>query len=120
MKHAKWEREALQIARRAARRKFEDTGVVDAGLCHGAAGLGHIFNRLFQASGEEVFRDAARSWFGRTLNFRRANAGFGGFLVYRVTEVADEPSWEAEPGILEGAAGIALALLAASTSIEPA
>jgi len=120
MKQAEWEREALKIARRAARRKLEDTGVVDACLCHGAAGLGHIFNRLFQASGEKVFRDAARSWFERTLNFRRPNEGFGGFLVYRVTQAADEPSWEAEPGILEGAAGIALALLAASTPIEPA
>ena len=89
------------------------------GLCHGAAGLGHIFNRLFQASGEEVFRDAACSWFEHTLNFKLANEGFGGFLFYRVTE-EDGATWEAEPGILEGAAGIALALLAASTSIEPA
>ena len=119
IKHAEWEREALKIARRAARRKLEDTGVIDAGLCHGAAGLGHIFNRLFQTSGEKVFRDAARSWFERTLNLRRANEGFGGFMVYRVTE-EDGPTWRAEPGILEGAAGIALALLAASTSIEPA
>src|SRR5262249_52724928 len=33
-----WEREALVIARRAARRPSEQAGVRDAGLCHGAAG----------------------------------------------------------------------------------
>ena len=47
-----WEREALNIARRAAQRPPERAGVVDAGLCHGAAGLAHIYNRMFQATGE--------------------------------------------------------------------
>jgi hypothetical protein len=45
-----WEREALSIARRAAQRPAGKSGVVDAGLCHGASGLGHIFNRLYQAT----------------------------------------------------------------------
>jgi lantibiotic biosynthesis protein len=117
---ADWEREAIEIARRAATRKPESADVKDAGLCHGAAGLGHIFNRLFQATGEEDFRDAARFWFEHTLDFRRAGEGLGGFLAYHITADSDELSWEAEPGVLEGAAGIGLALLAASTPIEPA
>jgi lantibiotic modifying enzyme len=114
-----WEHEALAIARRAAKRNPESAGVRDAGLCHGAAGLGHIFNRLFQASGEEVFRDAARFWFGRTLEFRRKGFGVGGFSSYRFDRETEAESWESEIGLLEGAAGIALVLLAAVNDIEP-
>jgi class I lanthipeptide synthase len=33
-----WEREAVAVARRAAKRGETETAVVDAGLCHGAAG----------------------------------------------------------------------------------
>ena len=113
-----WEREALSVARRAAKRKLKSAGVKDAGLCHGAAGLGHLFNRLFQATGETVFLEAARYWFERTLAMRRARRGICGFSAYRVESDGKE-YWEDKAGILEGAAGIALALLAAVTDIEP-
>lgn len=116
---ADWERAAIEIARRAAKRDPETAGVKNAGLCHGAAGLGHIFNRLFQSTGEEVFRDAARFWFGRALEFRRKGFGVGGFPSCRVDMETQAESWESEIGILEGAAGIALVLLAAVNDIEP-
>jgi len=115
---AEWEREALRIARRASARKLESAGVKDAGLCHGAAGLGHIFNRLFQATGESVFRDAARYWFEQTLAMRRTGQGIGGFLAYWPDDDGKE-NWKDVVGILTGAAGIALALLAAITDVEP-
>jgi hypothetical protein len=114
-----WERAALAIARRAARRPAEEAGVVDAGLCHGAAGLGHLFNRLFQATGEPEFGEAARSWFGRTLGLCRPGRGVGG---YEAWQLGDDGAltWVADPGLLTGAAGIALALRAATTAVEPA
>lgn len=115
---AAWEREALEIAGRAASRPIEDAGVVDAGLCHGAAGLGHIFNRLFQATGENLFREAARYWFEQTLALRRKGQGIAGFSSFRLGDEGNE-SWDDEPGLLMGAAGIALALLAAATDVEP-
>ncbi|HSE37722.1 MAG TPA: lanthionine synthetase C family protein, partial [Blastocatellia bacterium] len=113
-----WEREALAIARRAAAREPESAGVKDAGLCHGAAGLGHVFNRLFQATGEEVFREAACYWFERTLAMTRTSQGIAGYSVFMPDEDGRD-RWVDEPGILMGAAGIALALLAAATDIEP-
>ena len=42
-----WESEAIKTARIAARRPPDQTGVVDAGLCHGAVGNAHFFNRMF-------------------------------------------------------------------------
>jgi lantibiotic modifying enzyme len=110
-----WEADALRIARRAAHRSRESSGVRDAGLCHGAAGVAHVFNRLYQATGEAWLADAARAWFARTLEMRQPG-GVGGFLAYTP---APQEHWIAETGLLTGAAGIALALLAACTSIEP-
>jgi lantibiotic modifying enzyme len=113
------ERQALAIARRATQRPPADAGVVDAGLCHGAAGLGHLFNRLYQASGEPWLAQAARSWLARTLEMRQPGRGIGGYEAWSPGDDGNL-TWKAEPSLLTGAAGIALALLAATTTIEPA
>jgi hypothetical protein len=114
-----WERAALEIARRAASRRTDEAGIVDCGLCHGAAGVGHLFNRLFQATGEESFADAACFWFERVLEMREPGRGVRGFFAVRIDPKTGSRRAVAEVGMLEGAAGVGLALLAASTSIEP-
>jgi len=115
-KNQEWERAALAVARAAARLPYESTGVVHAGLCHGAAGLGHIYNRLFQLTGEEVFLNAARYWLRRTLDMREAGVGVAG---YRAWSGGDEGQWVDDPGFLTGATGIALALAAGVCRAEP-
>jgi hypothetical protein len=92
--------------------------VVDAGLCHGAAGLGHLFNRLFQATGDPGLGAAARSWFERTLQMRRPGRGVGGYEAWQAGD-GGEMTWVADAGLLTGATGIALALLGATTATEP-
>ena len=113
-----WERRAVEIALNAAERPPDEAGVVDAGLCHGAAGLAHIFNRMLQATGEKRLGEAARYWFRRTLEFRRPGKGIAGFMAWGPGKNR-KLTWVTDPGILTGAAGIALALLAAATPIEP-
>jgi len=118
-REASWEEEALRIARRCAERPAEQCGVVDCGR-HGAAGVGHLFNRLFQASGEKTFKDAARFWFACTLEMRQVDKAIAGLRARRPDlDRPGEVGWFADPGILGGAAGIGLALLAATTEIEP-
>ena len=116
-----WEREAVAIARRAAERPPQQAGVRDAGLCHGAAGLGHLFNRMFQATGEPQLGAAASYWFEQTLAMRRpgpGRQGIGGYHAWRLDD-AGESTWVTDPGLLTGSTGIALALLAATTPVEP-
>ena len=113
---ADWEADAIRIALRAASRSLESSAVEDAGLCHGAAGIGHIFNRLFQATGDERFAEAARRWFEQALAYRTPDEGIGGFLAVG----SDSRERVADTGFLTGAAGVGLALLAACTPIEPA
>jgi hypothetical protein len=112
-------REALRIARDAARRDPGLSRVQDVGLCHGSAGAGHLFNRLYQATGDEELGAAARYWFARAFEMRRPGAGLAGFLSYG-RNAGQGAGWSAEPGFLSGAAGIALALLAAATPVPPA
>lgn len=112
-----WEREALRIALHAASRPPETSGVVDAALCHGAAGLGHVYNRLFQASGEEPLREAAVYWLERALALRAGDAVTPDSADLDADETG--AGAEADPYLLTGDAGIALALLAAATPVEP-
>ncbi len=93
-----WAERALEVAERALTRPLEATGVVDPGLCHGAAGLGQIANRFYQRTRRPVFREAARAWIERVLAFG-----------------APGP----DPGFLTGSAGTGLALLAATSDREP-
>jgi lantibiotic biosynthesis protein len=121
---ADWEREAIELGRKTALRPFPSPDPSagktsgDACVCHGAAGNGHLFHRLFHATGDAVFSDAARAWFGRALDLREPGSGIGG---YRFWEPDDDGTMalKASPGLLNGAAGVGLALLAAVGEVEP-
>jgi hypothetical protein len=113
----RWEREAVALACRAAERPEVETGVVDASFCHGAAGLAHIYNRLFQATGEPTLKRTALYWLERTLEFYRLASGNGDMWV-KGSENPTKGPWGGIE-LVRGAAGVALVLLAASTSVEP-
>jgi hypothetical protein len=115
----RWVHEARVIAARAAGRDAASARVVDAGLCHGACGLGHLFNRFHQATGDPVARQAACAWFERGLAMRRPGTGVGGFSALLPGPGGEPQVPAAEPGFLTGAAGIGLALLAATSEVEP-
>src|SRR5262249_24759490 len=114
-----WERAARAIARRAAGRPPARAGIFDAGLYQGAVGLAHVFNRLFQATGEPSLREAARFWFGRTLELRRPQGSIDGFAAWGPGPDVALNAMD-DSGFLTGRAGITLVLLAACTSLEPA
>lgn len=113
-----WERAALAILRRAAQTTIADSAIHDACLCHGAAGNAHIFNRLYQATGLELFRQAALQWYAHTLALRQPGRGLAGFRLWEPT-ASGAAGWAERPDFLDGVAGIGLALLAACTDYEP-
>jgi lantibiotic biosynthesis protein len=113
-----WVVHALRIARKAAARRPATAGVVDASLCHGAAGLGHIFHRMYLHSGEPTFARAARRWFRRCLSMREGRR-FGGF--YEVVRGRSGTLVRtASAGFVTGAAGVAAALAAALIGADAA
>lgn len=115
---------ALDMARCAARRPLDQAGVVDVGLCHGSAGNAHLFHRLYLATGDPDFKVAAQSYFSDALKRRRPGAGCAGFLHYAPDDVEEDDAsrpevYKATPGLLEGAAGVGLALMDLLDTREP-
>lgn len=124
----------LQIARRTGRQDWdefahdlldhclawpvEQSGLGDAPLCHGTAGVAHLFNRIYQLEADPRCLNASLSWFERALAMRQPGSGVGGFLQLTRPD-RDRVVWEPSPAFLDGAIGIALALLAALTPTEP-
>jgi lantibiotic modifying enzyme len=113
-----WEQQALEFCRETVRRWSDVEKTRDPGLCHGAAGLGHLYNRIFHVTGEGLFAEAARTWFTRALSLHRPGQGVGGFFSLEF-EPDGSDRWMETPGLLTGSAGIGLGLLAAVSSLEP-
>ena len=114
-----WEEEALALARNAARRPFLDSDTRDACLCHGAAGNGHLFNRLFQATGAPEFRKAANLYFRKTLELRGQRSRLGGYSFWTPRRAGTTVNWHPNASFLSGLTGVGLVLLAATRPVEP-
>ena len=79
----------------------------------------------------KVFKDAALKWLEITFNFQTETSdsysndnpstnGVGGFQAWMPTlQNPNEPKWQTFPGLLEGSAGIGLALLSMISEQRP-
>jgi lantibiotic modifying enzyme len=113
-----WQDKAVDVILHAAKRRdIKENMVFDAGICHGGAGISHIFNRMYHYTGNEECKDTALYWYDQTLKFATYKDGFAGFKVWRTEEYG---GWIKEYGFLEGVSGIGLALISAISDIEPA
>jgi lantibiotic modifying enzyme len=110
--------DAREVALDAAGRTA-DTAVTDVPLCHGSAGLMHVFHRLAQGLGDEALYAAARRWAQAALDGRRDGEPVAGYGSVR-PGVEMERAYEPSAGLLEGATGVGLALLAATSDREAA
>jgi hypothetical protein len=68
--HDEARREGFELALDCAGRTQQQALISDTGICHGAAGIAHLFNRMAQATGNATLRDAAVAWIDRTLAMR--------------------------------------------------
>ncbi len=113
----KYKDEAVNTMLHAAkRRELTINAVTDCGLCHGSAGIAHVFRRFYWETGNTVFKETADYWTEKTLEMAIHENGLAGYCAYRA--IGEEP-WIKEFGLLEGIAGIGLALIAALQE-EPA
>lgn len=87
----------------ANRRTPEQTAVKDGGVCHGSAGIAHVFNRMFHITKNDVFKDARDYWLQYTLKLTN------GYQFYKYNAITNR--FEDEISLLEGEVGIALVLL---------
>jgi lantibiotic modifying enzyme len=116
---AEWRSRASEVLRSTIGTSENESGCRDASLCHGAAGVGHLYQVAAQDLEDEVFAQEAKRWFGTVMAVRRTNAGSGGFLYYTVTPETKQASYEPNFSFLEGASGIGLALVSAAWNLVP-
>lgn len=115
------EREALEILlNTTTRTDLKETSVVDAGLCHGTSGLAHIYNRLYQDSQIDIFKDAALFWYKETFKMSKYDNEFVGFSIpYYLSDEEKDLNREYNTSFLTGITGIGLSLLSAIYNVEP-
>lgn len=113
---AAWGERARSLAAACIDLPYPATHVVDAGLCHGAAGAAHLYHRLYRATGDERFAAATRTWLDRTLALRNREP-LAGFPA-RATDGSG--AWTSDATLLTGAPGVALVLHELLADADPA
>jgi lantibiotic modifying enzyme len=88
------------------RTNLEQNGIYDANICHGAAGVAHIFNKVYQYSKIPEFKKATDLWVEHTLYFAKYEDGVAGFKT-----MDNERGLINSTGLLTGISGIGLVLL---------
>ena len=117
LKNKVWENKVLEILYYSTTRKnLQKNRVIDAGLCHGSAGIAHIFNRMYINTKEQQFKDAADYWYAETLKMANHKNSLSGYKAWHTEKYG---GWQEEFGFLEGIAGIGLTLMSAISDIEP-
>jgi len=112
-----WEKIAVDVLLDStARKDIKENTVLDAGLCHGAAGIMHIYNRAYHYTGIDTFKELTRYWAEHTLQFAKFEDGYAGYKAWHTEKYG---GWVSEPGFLEGICGIGLALISLISDIEP-
>lgn len=110
---ALWARASACVAREVASAQF-----ADAGLCHGAMGVAHLFHRLFLASREQAFADAAAAYTAQAFAYFDPDDGMGGFGSAR-SDAQGRSVRMGNPRLLSGSVGVVLAMHALETGSVP-
>ncbi len=116
LENKNWQKEAIDTMLICAKRiHIEIAYITDAHICHGVAGVGHIFNRFYQYTKIESFKNAAILCFKNVSEKIKLNDN--GNIVF----LADKSEFGFIPfgGLMEGSTGIALTLISAISDTEP-
>lgn len=112
LQRADWE----IIARARARSLSSITGrpgvVLKTSMCHGAAGIGHIYNRLYHVTGDLTLRHCARRMLLQAMLH-------GGLSATRQRGGHQRATAPAMSSLLYGVPGVVLAVLSAARGLDP-
>jgi len=99
--------EAVTILKHSTKRKDpKEAMVLDAGLCHGAFGVSHLYTYAYQITQEIEFRNTAIYWANIGLDMSIHKDGYAGYQ-----KITGENMWSSADDLLDGIAGIGLAIL---------
>lgn len=110
-----WMNFAEKIALKSIGRKKDNTGIADAGLCHGTSGLSHMYKRFFINTENRDFLDASEFWLKETINMAKFQDGLAGYKSYNPSETG---GWVNETNFLNGISGIGMSMLSSISNID--
>ncbi len=102
-----WKEIAISIAVSTTKRiHYKETFIEDGGICHGIAGVAHIYKKFYHWTGDVLFSESASYWYNQLINY----------IEYRDVEDFSEwdPSqskWVNSFGFLTGLAGVGISLV---------
>jgi hypothetical protein len=112
--HSGYRELALAAMEAVYRRPLTERRIDSPTFCHGVAGLLQITLRFAQDTQRALFMEAA----GRLAEQLLSSYALDSRLGYRSLEPGGQQV--DQPGLLDGASGVPLVLLAAATAVEPA
>lgn len=99
--------ETIHMLLTIAKRRYPAyTGIEDAAFCHGTAGVGYIFLKLYQKTKNTEFLSTAEYWAEQTINLGNTEGGSCGYLF-----ALDHKSMQNCNDLLNGLMGVNLFLL---------
>ncbi|MNY12815.1 Lanthionine synthetase C-like protein [compost metagenome] len=105
-----WREKAVEVLElNAKRRELKANQILDAGLCHGAAGLAFMFGEAGKLSQNAVLMETATYWLEQTLAFDTHPDGIAGYKTY--FEGQNEVFYYPAAGFLEGVSGVGLGMI---------
>ncbi|MCD7931702.1 MAG: hypothetical protein LUH15_10300 [Tannerellaceae bacterium] len=105
LRKREWIEEGLKVFQLTSIRSFEEDNVIDAGICHGSAGIAMIFRRMFCETNYKEFREISLFWLNKTLAFAHFEDGLAGYKTF------SNNKWSCDCSLLTGISGIGLVLL---------
>lgn len=102
----KWQEKGLGILLKTTERKpSEEESVVDAGICHGSAGIAMFYKKIYDETNHEEFKYAYTDWINKTLKLGIFSNGLAGYKSQTNEE------WVCDSSLLSGISGIGLVLI---------
>lgn len=86
--------------------------VIDTCLCHGTSGIASIYQRLFNKSNQESYKQAFSYWTNKTIELSCYDLNLEGHLFYKTDRFIPMS------GFLEGASGVGLSLISGLKNIR--
>jgi lantibiotic biosynthesis protein len=107
------EKKSLEILLfNAYRRDNKSTGITDASLCHGSAGVAYIYSKMYYYTHLTEFREARDFWVQQTLAYSVFEDSISGYKSY----YTPQKKFVHDNSLLSGTAGIGLSLLSCLTN----
>ena len=85
----------------------------EACFCHGSSSLCHIFNRMYHATNNPDFKEAALYWLNDTIEKSKGESNYAGYTFFDTGDINNNYS------LLGGLSGVGLALLSSIQEYEP-